>query len=62
MAAESPSTFSAEYFLVKDGEPADIAGVPYRDEASLHNNLSERIYFDEETFETRDEDHSLPPC
>jgi hypothetical protein len=62
MAAESPSTFSAEYFpLEGDGEPADILSpVPYRDEASLHNNLSERIYFDEETFETRDEDHSLP--
>jgi hypothetical protein len=62
MATESPSTFSAEYFpLEGDGEPADILSpVPYRDEASLHNNLSERICFDEETFETRDEDHSLP--
>jgi hypothetical protein len=62
MAAESSSTFSAEYFpLEGDGEPADILSpVPYRDEASLHNNRSERICFDEETFETRDEDNSLP--
>jgi hypothetical protein len=64
MAAESPSAFSAEYFPLddeRDGEPVDILSpVPFRDEAGLHNDLSERIYFDEETFETRDESDSVP--
>jgi hypothetical protein len=62
MTAESPSTFSADYFpLGRDGEPVDILSpVPFRDEAGLHNDISERIYFDEETFDTREENISVP--